>query len=85
MNLALRVRVAMSILAVCFFMLGLRLWYLQIVQGAYFREKSENNRLRSVYIPPPRGMIYDREGVMLARNRPSFNVELIVEDCPNPK
>ncbi len=85
MNLALRVRASFAVLLVCFFVLGLRLWYLQIVQGAFFREKSENNRLRSVYIPPPRGLILDRDGVVLAKNRPSFNIELVVEDTPDPE
>lgn len=69
----------------CLSVLVVRLWYLQIEQGAFFRDKSENNRLRTLYIPAARGLILDRNGEVLVRNRPSFNVELIAEDSPDPK
>jgi penicillin-binding protein 2 len=59
------------------------LWYLQIVRGSFFRDRSENNRLRTIFIPSPRGVISDRNGEAIVRNRPSFNVELVVEDAPN--
>jgi len=85
LNLALRVNVALGVVFFCFFIIGLRLWYLQIVKGDYFREKSESNRIRIVYVRPPRGLIYDRDGVVLAKNRPAFNIELVPEDCPDPK
>lgn len=83
-NIQFRVRISLAVLCLSFFIIGLRLWYLQIVQGEYFRDKSENNRLRSVFIPPPRGLIYDRNGVILVTNRPSFNIELVAEDSPDP-
>jgi penicillin-binding protein 2 len=60
-----------------------RLWYLQIVRGSFFRDRSENNRLRTIFIPSPRGVIADRHGEALVRNRPSFNIELVIEDAPN--
>lgn len=82
-NLLLRVRVAMAGTALILGLLIVRLWYLQIVKGDYFRNLSENNRIRSVYVQAPRGFIFDRNGVLLAGNRPSFNVELIKEDCPD--
>jgi penicillin-binding protein 2 len=56
---------------------------LQIVRGSFFRDRSENNRLRTIFIPSPRGVISDRNGEPLVRNRPSFNIELVVEDAPN--
>jgi penicillin-binding protein 2 len=85
LNLAVRARIALALLFLCFFAIGLRLWFLQIINGEYFRDKSENNRLRSVYIPPPRGLIYDRNGNTLVKNRPSFNIELVPEDSPDPR
>lgn len=85
---AIDVQVRVSVarwIALFFFLICIsRLWYLQVVRGEYFRDKSENNRLRTVYITPPRGFILDRHGKVLVKNRPSFNIELVVEDCPNP-
>ncbi|NMC63093.1 MAG: penicillin-binding protein 2, partial [SAR324 cluster bacterium] len=85
LNLTLRITLAFGVVLGAFFIIALRLWYLQILRGDFFRDRSENNRLRTIYLPPPRGLILDRNGIMLAKTRPSFNVELIAEDCPDPK
>jgi penicillin-binding protein 2 len=61
-------------------LLGLRLWHLQIREGAYYRDLSENNRTRQVLLEPARGLIYDRHGVLLANNVPSFSVYVTLED-----
>ena len=39
-----------------------RLWYLQVIKGAYYQEQAESNRIRPVKIRPPRGIFYDRKG-----------------------
>ena len=83
LNIALRAKIALGICLFLFSMLIIRLWYLQILQGERFRILSENNRWKTVFIPPPRGLIYDRNGEVLVRNKPAFNVELVVEDSPN--
>ena len=83
-HVAPRVWISLGLCAVALFALTLRLWHLQIIKGAFFRERSENNRLRTVYVHPPRGLILDRNGQLLVRNRPSFNVDLVIEDSPNP-
>ena len=80
-NKKFRIFVALGICAGCLCVLIGRLWYLQIIQGALFRDRSENNRLRTVYIPAPRGLIKDRFGEELVRNRPAFNIEIITEDA----
>jgi len=85
LNLAIRVRISLVVISIMFSLLILRLWYLQIVKGDYFRNLSENNRIRSVYVQAPRGMIYDRWGETLVANRPAFNIELVTEDCPDEK
>jgi penicillin-binding protein 2 len=72
-----------ALCALCLSILVGRLWYLQIVRGGFFRDRSENNRLRTIFIPSPRGVIHDRHGEPIVRNRPSFNVELVVEDAPD--
>lgn len=71
------------IFLLAFSLIILRLWYLQVMKGDYFRNRSENNRLRTRYIPAPRGLIFDRQGKVLVRNRPSFNIEIVTEDTKN--
>jgi len=58
-------------------------WHLQVVRGKYFRELAENNRIRAVPIPAPRGPIFDRNGRVLVENRSSFNVVLTGEPHTN--
>jgi len=57
--------------------LALRLWYLQVISGDDFRQRSENNSLRLRKIKPLRGLIMDRNRKMLTENRPSFNILFI--------
>ncbi|WP_339490147.1 penicillin-binding protein 2 [Pseudomonas sp. EL_65y_Pfl2_R95] len=56
-----------------------RLYYLQVVQYEYHSTLSENNRVHVQPIPPNRGLIYDRNGVIIADNRPSFSLTLTRE------
>ncbi|MEN6474345.1 MAG: penicillin-binding protein 2 [Syntrophaceae bacterium] len=53
---------------------------MQIFLGDYYEELSRNNRMRFMYIKAPRGRIVDRQGVVLADNRPSYNIMVIPED-----
>jgi penicillin-binding protein 2 len=84
-NVQFRAMIILAIGIVFCFVVAMRLWYLQIINGEEFRQKSENNRIRRVFIPPPRGLILDRDGKVLVKNRPSFNIEFIKEDSPNPE
>jgi penicillin-binding protein 2 len=61
-------------------LLGLRLWHLQVREGPYYRDLSENNRTRQVLLEPARGLIYDRHGVLLANNVPSFSLYVTMEE-----
>jgi penicillin-binding protein 2 len=56
-----------------------RLIYLQIISHEHFATLSEVNRINLVPVPPTRGLIYDRNGVVLAQNLPAFSLELIPE------
>jgi penicillin-binding protein 2 len=60
-----------------------RLYALQIVRGATYQEQAAVNRLREIDIYAPRGVIYDRYGEILARNRPSFVISVIPADLPS--
>lgn len=54
------------------FLLIMRLFFLQIVQGRYFRMLSDGNRIKTILIHAPRGVIFDRNGVPLVYNVPGF-------------
>jgi len=56
-----------------------RLAWLQIVDYAHFSDLSTNNRVRLMALPPNRGLIYDRNGVILAENKPTYHLEIIPE------
>lgn len=62
-----------------------RLWYLQILNGDDYRQKSENNRVRVRPVLAVRGMILDRFGKTMVDNRPAFDVFLLREDARNLK
>lgn len=80
-----RMKLANAIVLSIFALLVLRLWYLQIIKGDYFKEQSESNRFKQVYVTPARGEILDRNGRILVANRPAFNIELVREDAPDIK
>lgn len=54
----------------------LQLFSIQVIQGEEFRQQSEKRMLRTENIVAPRGEIYDRNGVVLATSKLSFNVNL---------
>lgn len=56
-----------------------RLVWLQIVRYDHFTDLAQGNRVRTEALPPPRGMIYDRAGMVLAENRPAYQLELVRE------
>ncbi len=74
-------RVLIAGIAISFLIvfLLLRLIYLQIMQHDHFITLSQNNRVKVVPIPPIRGLIYSRDGVLLAENQPAFSLEVIPE------
>ena len=67
------------------FILIMRLFYLQILQGDKFLLLAEKNRISTRLITPDRGRIYDRNGVVLAENKKTFQAVLIKEQSPDYK
>jgi penicillin-binding protein 2 len=57
--------------------LGIRLVHLQVLQGSKYKQLSTNNQYNLRLLPPLRGLIVDRNGLIIAGNRPSFRVLLI--------
>ncbi|MFT7413868.1 MAG: penicillin-binding protein 2 [Methylophagaceae bacterium] len=60
-----------------------RLIVLQVVEFEHFDSLSEKNRVDISSSPPQRGLIYDRNGVILAENIPTFSLELTPENVPD--
>ena len=76
--------IALAIVGV-FVVLSLRLWDLQVTNGAYYRALAEQNRVVRVPVPADRGVIFDRGGRLLARNDPGFAVTVIPVDLPRAR
>jgi penicillin-binding protein 2 len=74
-----RVVVGAIVVVTLICVLLVRLYYLQVVQYDYHSTLSENNRVHVQPIPPTRGLIFDRNGVVIADNRPSFSLSMTRE------
>ena len=72
----LRLGVAGVAMLVAFGILTARFFFLQVVQHDHYRSKAEDNRISIVPIPPNRGLIIDRNGVVLARNYSGYTLEI---------
>ena len=76
-QLRLRLAVAMVFVITCFGMLVARFVYLQVYRYADFHAQAEENRIALVPAPPSRGLIFDRNGVLLAENVSAYTLELL--------
>lgn len=63
--------------------LGLRMQHLQVDQADEFRLLAEENRINIRLIPPTRGQVFDRNGVIIAGNEPSYRITMVKEDAGN--
>jgi penicillin-binding protein 2 len=71
-----------TIIIIATILLILRLFYLQIIDDS-FKLKSENNAIKIQYDYPERGYIYDRNGVLLVANQPSYDIMFIPKELKN--
>ncbi len=69
-----RVRVLTAVVTGVLVAIAAGFWFTQLVQGDYYRELAENNRLRKLPIKAPRGLIFDRKGRLLVENVPSYSL-----------
>lgn len=74
-----RLFVASGVVVFLFVALLLKLIDLQVTQYDYFASRADGNRLHSQFVPPARGLIYDRSGSLLADNQPIFNLNIVRE------
>ena len=66
-----------------FIVLAARLMYLQLFEHAKYTTLSQKNQMNVIGIPPTRGVIYDRKGVLLAENIPAYSLELSPDRIPD--
>ncbi|HKW38610.1 MAG TPA: penicillin-binding protein 2 [Burkholderiales bacterium] len=78
-----RLGAAGAIVLAAFAVLFGRFFYLQVIQHDYYDTKAEDNRIAIVPIPPNRGLILDRNGVVLARNYSAYTLELTLSKIPD--
>ena len=78
-QVAMRVLVAALGIAVLTGVLGWRLISLQVIHHADYATRSDDNRMRPRIVAPARGLIFDRNGVVLAENLPTYQLEIVPE------
>ncbi|BAL98853.1 MULTISPECIES: penicillin-binding protein 2 [Caldilinea] len=69
-------------IVIVFVIMIVRMFQLQVIESDRYRALANRNRLLRIETPAPRGIIYDSNGTILVRNRPSFEVALVPEDLP---
>jgi penicillin-binding protein 2 len=72
-----RDKLAFYLVGLIALILTLRLFYLQVISFSYYRQVSEENRVRLVSIPAPRGLIWDCNGKRMVTNRTSYSLLLL--------
>ncbi|MEP6916484.1 MAG: penicillin-binding protein 2 [Acidobacteriota bacterium] len=82
-SLMQRLSVIQYLVAVIFAALAVAFWVFQIPQGARFAEMAENNHIRRLPLPAPRGVLFDRDGKVLVGNDSSMNLALVREQTKN--
>src|SRR4029077_20822756 len=70
--------------AAIFVVLIWRLADTQLRNGAYYEYLANLNQLRTIPVAAPRGLLYDRNGIVIARNRPSFVVQVVPMQLRDP-
>ncbi|UTV28335.1 penicillin-binding protein 2 [Photobacterium atrarenae] len=59
------------------------LYHIQVSQHDDYQTRSNDNRIKIVPVAPNRGLIYDRNGILLAENRPVYSLEITTEKVPD--
>ncbi len=80
---ARRIMTVVIIVFSLFFLLLARFYSLQVSHYQDYVTQSDKNRIQIRPVPPTRGLIFDRNGELLAENRPSFSLEIVIERVGN--
>ena len=79
----LRVGIAGAVVIAAFALLGARFLWLQVLQHDVYQAKAEDNRISIVPVTPNRGLIVDRNGVVIARNYSGYTLEIFPRRVKN--
>jgi penicillin-binding protein 2 len=79
-----RVAVLLVVVAAALALVVVRLWVLQVMQGARWRTAAENNRLRRLPLEAPRGKVTDVHGATILDNRPTYQLLVFPEEMNDP-
>ena len=82
-QIRLRSYIFRGLILLAFAVLATQLWNLQIIQGETYEALADANRFRITQVPASRGVIYDRNGELLVRNRPIYNIIIIPAYLPD--
>jgi penicillin-binding protein 2 len=83
-DVMLRVRLLLALMTAGLVLLGAVLWKMQVRHAKRYEVSQVKQSIRRVRIPGTRGRIFDRAGVCLADNRPSYGVALYLEELRRP-
>jgi len=78
---SVRLVVAVFLVLLLTLILISRMIWLQVIQHSRYTTLSDKNRVQVIAVSPPRGLITDRDGVILAENRPDFSLEIVIEQA----
>ena len=67
----------------CVFLLIGRIYYLQVLEAEKYKMLADENRIATRMLVPPRGMVYDRNGEILASNEQNFQALIVAEQAVN--
>ena len=81
----MRIKILRVIIIGLFVLIAIDLFYVQVIRGKYYHRLSVNNRIRVVSLEGRRGLIKDRNGVILADNRHAYDVTITPQDVGDSK
>lgn len=66
-----------AVILIC--ILGLRLFFMQVIDASYYKNEADGNRIRHLPVQAARGVIYDRNGIVLAGSKSSYSITIPVD------
>ena len=66
-----------AVILIC--ILGLRLFFMQVIDASYYKSEADGNRIRHLPVQAARGVIYDRNGIVLAGSKSSYSITIPVD------
>ncbi len=73
----------LALVAACVLFIVAKLFSMQVFSSGFYRKASEQNGVRMVPIPAPRGMIFDKKGTLLVKSRPSYSMYILPYEVDN--